>query len=148
MLLLRRDQQLQPLIHGGSQQRARSGTQDAAAAVAFATALQLASPTPEKLAKLSALRDRILAGVIAAVPEAILRGADPRKTSDIVRIPGNLHFTFPGCQGDSLLFLLDQAGGFGFDRVGVYGGCCGGFARDARDRVGRGDCRGCAAVHV
>lgn len=110
VLLLRRDQQLQPLIHGGSQQRARSGTQDAAAAVAFATALQLASPTPEKLAKLSALRDRILAGVIAAVPEAILRGADPRKTSDIVRIPGNLHFTFPGCQGDSLLFLLDQAG--------------------------------------
>ena len=50
------------------------------------------------------LRDRLVAGVQAAVPSAVLRG-DP-----VDRLPGNAHFTFPGCEGDSLLFLLDAAG--------------------------------------
>lgn len=87
-----------PLIHGGNQQPYRSGTQDAAGAAAFAaaTALQHADLTP--------LRDRLIAGVRAAVPDAVLRG-DPTD-----RLPGNAHVTFPGCEGDSLLFLLDAAG--------------------------------------
>src|SRR6202012_4362963 len=55
-------------------------------------------------AHLRALRDRLIDGIRTAVPEAVLRG-DP---SD--RLPGNAHFTFPGCEGDSLLFLLDAAG--------------------------------------
>ena len=50
------------------------------------------------------MRDRLIAGVRAAVPSAVLRG-DP-----IDRVDNNVHFTFPGCQGDSLLFLLDAAG--------------------------------------
>lgn len=98
-LVVGRRTEVVPLIHGGGQQRqVRSGTQDAPAALAFAVAAS--HPTPE----LSGLRDRLIAGVRESVPQAVLRG-DPAH-----RLPGNAHFTFPGCQGDSLLFLLDAAG--------------------------------------
>ena len=98
-LALSRTATVVPLIHGGGQQRqVRSGTQDAPAAVAFSVAAQHPAPP------LSALRDRLIAGVTAAVPSAVLRG-DP-----VHRLPNNAHFTFPGCEGDSLLFLLDAAG--------------------------------------
>lgn len=99
-LVIGRSATITPLVHGGSQQRGRSGTQDAAGAAAFgvaASTMQHADP---------ALRDRLVAGVLAAVPTAILRG-DPDPAG---RLPGNAHFTFPGCEGDSLLFLLDAAG--------------------------------------
>lgn len=108
-----------PLLHGGGQQRARSGTQDAAGAVAFAAALEevldpgVGSPRAARVERLAGLRDRLIAGVSAAVPDAILRGADPhveRVDGAPARLPGNAHFTFPGCQGDSLVFLLDAAG--------------------------------------
>src|SRR5690554_4175771 len=98
-LVLSRTASVTPLIHGGGQQRqVRSGTQDAPAAIAFAAAAQHPFPS------LAVLRDRLIAGVQQAVPSAILRG-DP-----VDRLPNNAHFTFPGCQGDSLLFLLDVAG--------------------------------------
>jgi len=117
-LLISRATTVTPLLHGGNQQRARSGTQDAAGAVAFGVAAAGATgdrarrdPAPGDRARrdpamlsLAALRDRLIAGVQAAVPTAILRG-DP-----VDRLPGNAHFTFPGCEGDSLLFLLDAAG--------------------------------------
>ncbi|CAN5118552.1 cysteine desulfurase family protein [soil metagenome] len=102
-LLIARSATVVPLLHGGNQQRARSGTQDAAGAVAFgvaASALDIAGHA----ARLSVLRDRLVAGIRSAVPSAVYRG-DP-----IDRLPGNAHFTFPGCEGDSLLFLLDVAG--------------------------------------
>ena len=98
-LVIGRAASVTPLIHGGNQQRGRSGTMDAAGAHAFATAAA-ALPGPH----LAPLRDRLIAGVRAGVPEAVLRG-DP-----VDRLPGNAHFTFPGCEGDSLLFLLDAAG--------------------------------------
>jgi cysteine desulfurase len=98
-LVIGRAASVTPLIHGGNQQRGRSGTMDAAGAHAFATAAA-ALPGPH----LAPLRDRLIAGVSAGVPEAVLRG-DP-----VDRLPGNAHFTFPGCEGDSLLFLLDAAG--------------------------------------
>ena len=98
-LALARTATVVPLIHGGGQQRdVRSGTQDAPAAVGFGVAAQHPSTS------LQPLRDRAIAGVLAAVPSAVLRG-DP-----IDRVDNNVHFTFPGCQGDSLLFLLDAAG--------------------------------------
>jgi cysteine desulfurase len=98
-LVLSRTATVVPLIHGGGQQRdVRSGTQDAPAAISFGVAAQ------HPAVDLSALRDRVISGVRAAVPEAVLRG-DPT-----VRIDNNAHFTFPGCEGDSLLFLLDAAG--------------------------------------
>ena len=96
---------VEPLLHGGGQQRFRSGTQDAAGAHAFGVAVALAgSDLAGHAARLTALRDHLIAGIRGAVPSAVLRG-DP---SD--RLPGNAHFTFPGCEGDSLLFLLDAAG--------------------------------------
>ncbi|WP_423918014.1 cysteine desulfurase family protein [Frigoribacterium sp. 2-23] len=98
-LVLSRTATVVPLIHGGGQQRqVRSGTQDAPAAVAFAVAAE------HPHADLAPLRDRVVAGVRAAVPGAVLRG-DP-----VDRLPSNAHFTFEGCEGDSLLFLLDAAG--------------------------------------
>ena len=104
-LLISRSAKVIPLLHGGNQQRARSGTQDAAGAVAFGVAATLAtSDIPARQEHLRALRDRLIAGVQETIPEAVLRG-DP-----VNRLPGNAHFTFPGCEGDSLLFLLDAAG--------------------------------------
>ncbi len=56
-------------------------------------------------AVLITLRDSLIEGVRAVVPDAILNGA-----TGPARLPGNAHFTFPGCEGDSLLMLLDVAG--------------------------------------
>lgn len=104
-LVIARSASVTPLLHGGSQQRARSGTLDAPGAVAFATAaLEATQQLGESAPRLARLRDSLIEGVRAAVPEAVLRG-DP-----VDRLAGNAHFTFPGCEGDSLLFLLDVAG--------------------------------------
>lgn len=105
-LLLARSASAEPLLHGGSQQRSRSGTQNVAGAIAFAAALDLVcgGNAEARIARLGALRDRLIGGVREAVPDAVLRGAPEH------RLPGNAHFTFPGCQGDSLVFLLDAAG--------------------------------------
>lgn len=98
------------LFHGGSQQRGRSGTQDVAGAVAFATALAgvidggSQEPKRAHVAHLTQLRDRLIAGVLRVDPTAVLRGDAAE------RLPGNAHFTFPGCQGDSLVYLLDAEG--------------------------------------
>ncbi|CAN5156342.1 cysteine desulfurase family protein [soil metagenome] len=106
-LVVARTADVVPLIHGGNQQRGRSGTQDAAGAVAFAAAAGNAVATlPEFAATLAGVRDRLAAGIRSAVPSAVLRG-DPDAAG---RLPGNAHFTFAGCEGDSLLFLLDVAG--------------------------------------
>lgn len=114
-LALSRRSTVVPLLHGGGQQRqVRSGTQDVAAAVAFAVAARAAEEERESEARrLAALRDRLIAGVRAAVPEAVLSGPEPTAesagpTGD--RVAGNAHFVFPGAQGDSLLLLLDLAG--------------------------------------
>ena len=103
-LLIARSATVVPLVHGGNQQRGRSGTQDVAGAVAFGFAAEQAVASLTHSTALAVLRDRLIAGVQAAVPSAILRG-DP-----VDRLAGNVHFTFPGCEGDSLLFLLDVAG--------------------------------------
>ena len=104
-LVTARSTVVEPLLHGGGQQRFRSGTQDAAGAHAFGVAAEHASgDLAGHAAHLTQLRDHLIAGIRGAVPSAVLRG-DP---SD--RVPGNAHFTFPGCEGDSLLFLLDAAG--------------------------------------
>ncbi len=95
-----------PLVHGGGQQRSlRAGTQDVAGAVAFAAAAELAEAEREAEAvRLTALRERLVAGIRSSVPGAELLG-DP-----VDRVPGNAHVLFPGARGATLLFLLDQAG--------------------------------------
>ncbi|WP_243064662.1 cysteine desulfurase family protein [Humibacter sp. RRB41] len=114
-LVLSRDATIVPLIHGGGQQRqVRSGTQDVAAASAFAVAARSAeSSRGVESVRLAALRDRLIAGVREAVPSAVLSGPDCGvldESGTDVRLVSNVHFVFPGCEGDSLLFLLDAAG--------------------------------------
>ncbi|MDO1482732.1 aminotransferase [Rhodococcus rhodochrous] len=106
-LLLGRQVPCVPLAHGGGHERdVRSGTQDTASIVAMAAALrEVTSDLPGRTAELARLRDLLVEGVEAAIPDAILNG--PREAG---RLPNNAHFTFPGCEGDSLLMLLDAAG--------------------------------------
>ncbi len=110
-LLLGRDVTLTPVQHGGGQERGvRSGTLDTAGIAAFAAAARdVTDNLAAESARIAALRDALIEGVRAAVPAAVLRGVDPATAPD-KRLPGNAHFTFPGCEGDSLLFLLDMAG--------------------------------------
>lgn len=105
-LLVGRNVVLTPVQHGGGQERdIRSGTLDTAGIAAFAAAADdVVTHLREESARITGLRDRLIDGVERVVPEAVLRG--PRAE----RLPGNAHFTFPGCEGDSLLFLLDMAG--------------------------------------
>ncbi|MFJ6213112.1 cysteine desulfurase family protein [Streptomyces sp. NPDC092296] len=94
-----------PLLHGGGQERdVRSGTLDVPAAAGFAAAAALAvERQPEHAKQLAALRDELVAVVRAAVPDVVLNG-DPDPDG---RLPANAHFSFPGCEGDALLMLLD-----------------------------------------
>ncbi|OEU85789.1 cysteine desulfurase [Streptomyces abyssalis] len=107
-LLLRREQTPVPLLHGGGQERdVRSGTLDVPAVAAFATAAELAAERrPDFVRDVGALRDRLIERVRKEVPDAVLNG-DPGPAG---RLPGNAHFSFPGCEGDSLLLLLDAQG--------------------------------------
>ena len=106
-LLLRRDTACVPLLHGGGQERdVRSGTPDVAGVVAMATAADIAVGTLEATsARLRVLRERLIDGVLGSIDDAHLNGARDER-----RLPGNAHFTFRGCEGDSLLMLLDANG--------------------------------------
>jgi cysteine desulfurase len=105
-LLLGRDVPCTPLLHGGGQERdVRSGTLDTPGVAAFAVAVEIAvKAQQESAARIGALRDDLAARVRHAVPDAIYNG-DPTG-----RLPGNAHFSFPGCEGDALLLLLDAQG--------------------------------------
>ncbi len=107
-LLLARSATPVPLLHGGGQERdVRSGTLDVPAAAGFAAATGIAVDRRAAHAvELAALRDELIAGVLAAVPDAVLNG-DPAGAG---RLAANAHFSFPGCEGDALLMLLDAQG--------------------------------------
>lgn len=107
-LLLSREHTPVPVLHGGGQERqVRSGTLDAPAIAAFAVAGDHAAAHREEFAReVGALRDALITAVRTAVPDAIL-GGDPDPAG---RLPANAHFSFPGCEGDSLLLLLDAQG--------------------------------------
>jgi cysteine desulfurase len=107
-LLLAKGEQPVPVLHGGGQERdVRSGTLDVPAIRAFAAAVQIATEhRADEAKRLAALRDDLVAQVRAAVPDAVLNGTAPGP----LRLPGNAHFSFPGCEGDALLMLLDARG--------------------------------------
>ncbi len=106
-LLLRRDVGCVPLSHGGGQERdIRSGTPDVAGAVGMAAAARIAvDGLGPNSARLRVLRDRLIEGVLAEIDDVRVNGA-----RDPLRLPGNAHFTFRGCEGDALLMLLDANG--------------------------------------
>lgn len=105
-LVASRHAALTPLQHGGGQQRGlRAGTQDVAGAAAFAVAAELAEQERSgESMRLRGLADELMRGIRSIVPDAELLG-DP-----IARVPGNVHVLIPGATGETLLFLLDQAG--------------------------------------
>ena len=107
-LILARGAAPVPVLHGGGQERdIRSGTLDTPAIRAFAVAAAVsARQRAEEAERLAALRDDLVRQVLAAVPDAVLNGPPPGPD----RLPGNAHFSFPGCEGDALLMLLDANG--------------------------------------
>ena len=105
VLYARRGLPLTPVIEGGAQERGkRAGTENLPAIVGMAAALKEACDhMEENAAKVSALRDRLIAG-LSAIPHSALNG-DP-----VHRLPGNVSFCFEGIEGESLLLLLDNKG--------------------------------------
>jgi cysteine desulfurase len=99
-----------PVLHGGGQEReVRSGTLDAPAIAGFAAAVAHAvAGQQERAAWLLALRERLIRGLVEAVPGVVINGDRGSGPED--RLPGNVHASFPGCEGDLLLMLLDAAG--------------------------------------
>lgn len=97
---------LEPVVHGGGQERGRrSGTENVAGAVAFATALRLAEAERSDAARrVGALGAELIARVTADVPEAVLTG-DP-----VHRLPGTVSFVFPGTSGEAVLLELERDG--------------------------------------
>lgn len=106
VLLLKADATPVPVLHGGGQERdVRSGTIDAAGAVGLAAALSESIAERDSLvASVTELRDYLISGVRNLIPDAILNGHSQS------RLASNAHFSFPGCEGDALLMLLDAAG--------------------------------------
>ena len=123
-LVLGREIACTPLLHGGGQERdVRSGTLDTPAVAGLAVAATLAvQRQPELHARLSRLRDRLVREVQELVPAAVLNGV-PLPSAE--RLPGNAHFSFPECEGDSLLLLLDARG----VEVSTGSACSAGVAR-------------------
>jgi cysteine desulfurase len=105
-LLVSRATKLVSLVHGGGQERGmRSGTMNAPVAKAFALAAEIAvSELDAEMQRLAKLRDYLVSEVQSIAPVAKHTGSKAQ------RMPHNAHFTFEGCSGDSLLFLLDQQG--------------------------------------
>ncbi|WTW97432.1 cysteine desulfurase [Streptomycetaceae bacterium NBC_01309] len=99
-----------PLLHGGGQERdVRSGTLDTPSIAAFAAAAEIAvREQPGYAVRVGALRDDLVRRILAEIPDAELNG--DARLEPAYRLPGNAHFSFPGCEGDSLLLLLDARG--------------------------------------
>jgi len=110
-LLARRDATLVPLTHGGGQERqVRSGSLDVPAIRGFAVAMRHATANRAVGAgRLIALRDKLIRGAQDAGFGVSVTG-DWEPGDGIRRLPGNAHLLVPGCDGDSLLYLLDAAG--------------------------------------
>jgi cysteine desulfurase len=113
---------LEPLIHGGGQERGRrSGTENVAGAVALATAARLASEGLEaRAAATIAARDSFIAGVLREAPGAELTG------HATARLPGTASFVFPGTNGEAVLLELERRG-----IVSSSGSACAAGSEDA-----------------
>lgn len=109
-LLVRREIEPTPLLHGGGQERdVRSGTIGVALIASFAAAVEVTvAGQAESSARIERLRQRLVDGVLRAVPDAVVNG-DPVAGPEH-RLPNIAHVTFPGCEGDAMLMLLDAQG--------------------------------------
>ena len=105
-LIVSRSQKLVPVSHGGGHERnLRSGTPDAAAATAFALSVEEAVAEQDQLSMLhQRLKDKLIAGVRELASDVIV------SSENALTLSNNVHFRFPGCLGDSLLFAMDLQG--------------------------------------
>jgi len=115
VLAVRAGVQLEPLLHGGGQERGRrSGTEDVAGAVAVATAFALvAASRDDAAATATGTRDAVIDGVLQTVPGSFVTG------SRASRLPGHASFCFPGINGETVLLELEQR-----DVVSSSGSAC------------------------
>ena len=106
VLVVRQGITVDPEIEGGGQERGlRAGTVNVAGAVALAAALAVTHDRrAEETVRIADRRDRLQAGLVAAIPDAFVNGATDRRTA------GHLHIGFPGVESEALLVLLDQRG--------------------------------------
>ncbi|MGF9646565.1 cysteine desulfurase family protein [Pseudarthrobacter oxydans] len=106
LLFVRGRTRLEPLVHGGGQERGRrSGTENVAGAVGLATALTLAqAKQAEERRRVAALRDTFISAVLTGVPGAVLTG------HPVDRLPSVASFCFPGTSGESVLLELERQG--------------------------------------
>jgi cysteine desulfurase len=106
VLFVRGRTRIEPLVHGGGQERGRrSGTENVAGAVALATALTLAHADRSALAaRVTGLRERFIAAVLGSIPGALLTGHPSE------RLPSVASFCFPGTSGESVLLELERQG--------------------------------------
>ncbi|WP_426003126.1 cysteine desulfurase family protein [Paenarthrobacter sp. NyZ202] len=97
---------LEPLVHGGGQERGkRSGTENVAGAVALSTALTLSHAEQSTAAsQVAGMRDRFIEAILANVPGAVLTG------HPVKRLPSVASFCFPGTSGESVLLELERLG--------------------------------------
>ncbi len=105
VLYMRQGVELEPLVHGGSQENGRrAGTENTAAIAGVGKAAELALQRLPEMKRVAGLRNRLQAGIQRILPEARLNG-HPRE-----RLPNTLNMIFPGMRGESLVLALDQRG--------------------------------------
>jgi cysteine desulfurase len=105
-LYIRKGTKIDNLIHGGGQERRRrAGTENIAGIVGLGIAIELATADIEgHNLKIRALRDRLMSGILAKIPNSRLNG-HPEK-----RLPGNINISFEFIEGESMLLWLDDEG--------------------------------------
>ncbi len=105
-LYVRGGLKIDPLVHGGEQERGyRSGTENVPGIVGMGTAIERAmARMDENARRISALRDRLIRGILERIPGSRLNGHPE------TRLPNNCHVSIPGAQGEALLLRMDLVG--------------------------------------
>ena len=106
LLFVRSPVPVEPLLHGGGQERGRrSGTENVASVVGLATAMELTVRSLEQRATgLTRLRDELIRAVLVSIPQAVLTGHPTQ------RLPGHASFCFPGTSGEAVLLQMQERG--------------------------------------
>jgi cysteine desulfurase len=110
VLYVRKGVQVAPIIMGGGQENGlRSGTEDVASVVGMAAAAEImAAELPSDIARIQAIRDRLVRRVLSEIADVHLNGAPSDEPGR--RLPGNAHFRFEGVEGEAMVLSLRDKG--------------------------------------